>query len=214
MLFLGLGLVVLLASCVKKKVAPTTYAQVRFVNAVSNIPAQDIYIDNVLATTSPLEFGSVTNYFTYQSGLNLLTFNSTGTPNPTVSYTYGSSANEHATVFLYPDSLNNVYSGGIKDNMSAPPAGKARVRFVNLDGYLKNDLKITVTGGAVLFTFLDFGNASNYYDVDPGATFTPSSTGVTNAPVMDTQIQAGKIYTIWLSATSSTKLIGHYTVQN
>lgn len=213
-LFLGLGIVVLLASCVKKK-GPAPDAHVRFVNAVSFLPAQDIYIDNVLATTTGgVSFGGVTNYFTYESGINLLTYNNTGTTTPNLSYTYGSSGGEYATVFFYSDTLQNIYSAGIKDNMSAPPTGKARVRFVNLDNYLKNALKMTVTGGADLFTSLDKGNASSYYDVDPGATFTPSSVGVTNAPVINPQVQAGKIYTIWLSATSSTELVAHNTLQN
>ncbi len=127
---------------------------------------------------------------------------------------YGSDIGDKATVFFYANFAGKLTAGGIKDNMTAPAAGKARVRFINLHYYLNSAMIVSIQGGAQLFTQLQFGTASTYYEVEPGTKFTTQATGVTTNPVIDLNIQAGKIYNIWFSGANDTELYGYGYTQN
>lgn len=214
-LLAGLSVVVLLtSSCVKPKNAPTGDAHVRFVNAVVGSPSQDVYINSKLVSTGKLPYGAQTPYITYTAGISAMVFVDGITHISQASEDYGSDIGDYATVYFFSNLQGVLSAGGIKDNMTLPAAGKARVRFINLDYNLTNAMIMTVVGGSNLFTSLQFGTASPYYEVDPGTKFQPSATGVTTAPVMDFNLQAGKIYTIWLSGGSSSDIYGTPLLQN
>ncbi|MCC8424486.1 DUF4397 domain-containing protein [Mucilaginibacter sp. UR6-11] len=212
-LFLCLGAVALLSSCVKKNVPPTGDAHIRFVNAIPGSINQDAYINTTKVVTN-LAFGVQSSYITYTAGINALSITNVGTTISNLTYNYGSNIGDYATVFFFRSFTGELISGGIVDNMTAPPAGKARVRFVNLHNYLNDSFKMTITGGATLFNDLVFSNASPYFDVDPGTSFTATAATVTNPTVISFNPQAGKIYTIWINGASSTELNAYPFIQN
>jgi hypothetical protein len=214
-LFVGLSALVLLASsCVKQKNTPTGEAHVRFVNAVVGSPSQDVYVNSVLVSSGKIPYGGQTSYMTYTAGINEIVFVDGITHISQAAEDYGSDIGDYATVYFFGTLQGTLSAGGIKDIMTAPAAGKARVRFLNLDYNLSNAMIMTLVGGANLYTSLPFGTASTYFEVDPGAKFQPSATGVTTAPVIDFNPKAGKIYTVWLSGTSATELYGNAILQN
>jgi hypothetical protein len=214
-LLAGLSAVVLLASsCVKPKNAPTGDAHVRFVNAVVGSPSQDVYINNVLASSGKIPYGGQTPYMTYTAGINEIVFVDGSTHISQAAEDYGSEIGDYATVYFYGTMQGTLTAGGIKDNMTAPATGKARVRFINLDYNLTNAMIMAVVGGSNLYTSLQFASASPYYEVDPGTKFQASATGVTTAPVIEFNPQAGKIYTVWLSGPSATEIYGNAILQN
>jgi hypothetical protein len=213
-LFLCLGAVVLLASCVKKKDTPTGDAHVRFVNAIPNSVTQDVFINTDLVANG-LGFGEQSTYVTYTAGINALSITNSGSTISNLTYNYGTNIGDYATVFFFKGlGGGQLISGGLKDDMTAPPAGKARVRFVNVHSYLSESFKLDITGGANLFNSLIFSNASAYYDVDPGTTFTATAGTLTSPKVINFTLIAGKIYTIWVSGSSSTELNAYAFVQN
>jgi hypothetical protein len=214
-LLAGLSAVVLLASsCVKPKNAPTGDAHIRFVNAVVGSPSQDVYINSVLVSSGKLPYGAQTSYMTYTAGISEIVFVDGVTHISQAAEDYGSDIGDYATFYFYGNMQGTLSAGGIKDNMTAPATGKARIRFVNLDYNLTNAMIMAVVGGNNLFTSLQFATASAYYEVDPGTKFQASATGVTTAPVMDFNLQAGKIYTIWLSGPSAKEIYGTAILQN
>jgi hypothetical protein len=214
-LLAGLSAVVLLASsCVKPKNAPTGDAHIRFVNAVVGSPSQDVYINSVLVSSGKLPYGAQTSYMTYTAGISEIVFVDGVTHISQAAEDYGSDIGDYATFYFYGNMQGTLSAGGIKDNMTAPATGKARIRFVNLDYNLTNAMIMAVVGGNNLFTSLQFATASVYYEVDPGTKFQASATGVTTAPVMDFNLQAGKIYTIWLSGPSANEIYGTAILQN
>jgi hypothetical protein len=212
-LYLCLSTIVLLSACVKKNETPTGEAHVRFVNAIPDLGNQDVYI-NTNRTVNSIGFGTQTAYVNYTAGINALSIANAGTSTSNLTYNFGSSIGDYATVFFFRNLTGDLVSGGIVDNMTAPPAGKARVRFVNVDNFLSDSFKVTITGGATLFESLIFSTASQYYDVDPGTSFTATAKTVTTPTVMNYTLQAGKIYTIWLSGASTTELNAYPFVQN
>ena len=213
-LALCLGVVVLLSACVKKSDEVIPDAHVRFVNAVSGSADQEIYVNNIKITGSRIAFTQQTPYYTYLSGINRIDFADAGSNTINATISYGSDANEFASVFFYRNATGLVVGGAVKDDMTAPPAGKARVRFLHLNYLLTNPLKIGVVGGTDLVSNINFGSSSAYYNVDPGTKFVPVANGLVTAPEINFNLQAGKIYTIWLNGTTATELFANGIVQN
>ncbi len=214
-LLAGLSAVVLLASsCVKPKNTPTGDAHIRFVNAVVGSPSQDVYINSVLVSSGKIPYGTQTPYMTYTAGISQIVFVDGITHISQAAEDYGSDIGDYATFYFYGNMQGTLSAGGIKDNMTPPATGKARVRFINLDYNLTNAMVMAVVGGSNLFTSLQFATASTYYEVDPGTKFQASATGVTTSPVLDFGLKAGKIYTIWMSGPSATEIYGNAILQN
>lgn len=214
-LLLGvMSAVVLLSSCAKKiEEEPKGEAHVRFVNAVSGSADQDVYLNSVKLANATVGFGKRSNYFSYTSGINSFDFANTGTVTSNALINYGVAIGDWSTVFYYSNSFGLPVAGAIKDDMTTPPAGKARVRFINLNYQVTSTVKV-MSGGVELVPVVSFGYASAYYNVDPGAKFTPQAVSVTTAPEMDFGIQAGKIYTIMLHGATATELYGYNFPQN
>ena len=213
-LFLSLGLLLLLSSCVKKDERPVGEVRVRFVNAVSGSPSQDVYANNTLETKVGIGYGQASDYLTFYSGINLFAFADRASTTANAIISYGLESGDHASVYYYKTLAGAVAAGGIKDDMTAPPAGKARVRFVHMNSFLNNSLTVRVVGGASLFPALVFASASSYYDVDPGTKFQAAATGVTVSPEISLNVQAGKIYTVILTGSVATELYAFSVLQN
>ncbi|HEY9534648.1 MAG TPA: DUF4397 domain-containing protein [Mucilaginibacter sp.] len=214
LLFVCLGATVLFSACVKKKNEVTGTTHVRFVNAIQNSYTQDVYVNNALVYGAKLTEGNQSPYIDYTAGLSNVAISNTGTTNANILFTYGTTIGEYSTVFFFQDFDHILVAGGIKDDMTAPPEGKARVRFVNVDNYSITSFKMDIAGGSNLFQSLVFATASQYFDVDPGTKFTATALSVKDPVTIDINPQAGKIYTIWIGATSSEDLQAHAFIQN
>lgn len=213
--FLALGLMVLLSSCFKEPTPePTGEAKVRVANASATSVPQDVYYNGQKMNIAPLAYGQVSGYQTISSGASFFGFTDNGS---TISnYESGATIKigEHFTVIYYNTTTNTKNVGFLLDDMTAPPAGKARVRFVHLNSLFANSFAIRIQGGAALVLVVPFANSSAYFDVDAGTKFEVSAVGLTpSEQLFDPVIQAGKIYTIWLNGTATT-MQAHTIQQN
>lgn len=214
-LLLCLGTAALFSACVKKKDVPTGITHVRFVNALpANTITQDVYVDNALVYGGKLAYGYQSPYIDYNAGVSLVGIANTTTTIANIAFSYGTTIGEYSTVYFFQDFDHVLVAGGIKDDMTAPAAGKARVRFVNLDNYSLTSFKMDITGGANLFQSLVFATASPYFEVAPGTKFTASALAVKDPVSIEFNPEAGKIYTIWMSADSTKNLKAHGFIQN
>ncbi|WP_345105111.1 DUF4397 domain-containing protein [Mucilaginibacter panaciglaebae] len=213
LLFVCLSAIVF-SACVKKKNEVTGTTHVRFVNAISNSYTQDVYVNGSLVYGGKLSEGSQSPYIDYTAGLSNIGLSNTGTTDANILFSYGTTIGEYSTVFFFQDFDHVLVAGGIKDNMTAPPTGKARVRFVNLDNYSQTSFKMDIAGGSNLFQSLVFATASQYFDVDPGTKFTATAVSVKDPLTIDINPQAGKIYTVWMAADSVEDLHAHAFIQN
>ena len=212
--FYGLCLVILLSSCVKKPAPePVGEAKFRALNAISTATPQDVYYNNNKLNIAPLAYGEVSAYQTITSGPIYVGFTNHGS---TISNYEGTAAikiGQHFTVIYFSQGGESKNVGFLVDDMTNPPAGKARVRFLNLNPLFVQRFSVRLQGGAVLTASLEFGNSNSYTDVDPGAKFELLATGLSGETIVDPNIQAGKIYTIWFDGTT-TEVTPHIIVQN
>ncbi|SEM85285.1 protein of unknown function [Mucilaginibacter gossypiicola] len=167
--------------------------------------------------------GTNTSYKASRQFGNSATFTSTGGPN-------GPIANYYHTVFAVKntkataDSLILFY-----DDLSAPAAGKAKVRFVNLAPGAPN-VDFGIAGQTALFTNTAYGRAGGsvlsgtglsawslgpFVTVDAGTvnfSITQSSdqsaVNITGDKLKGVTLTAGKIYTIYINGTPGSSAIG------
>ena len=213
------------ASCSKKYdpvPEPVGDVKIRSVNAVQGSAAQDFYINDTKKNTQVIAYGSASEYFTVTSGNNAFKFYDAGTTTlKAESQVYSLPIGINATAFYLQTPGGQFAVVPIGDDMTNPAAGKARVRFLYFNKFHPTNSVISVsvigqttTLVGALSHLLDPNAQAAYYNVDAGAKFKFTATGVTDAPDFDPGIVAGKIYTIWIDGTSATNLTGHVIVQN
>jgi hypothetical protein len=102
----------------------------------------------------------------------------------------------------------------VKDDLTAPASGKARVRFVHLSPDAPA-FNLAIAGKDTdLFTDKSFKGYTDFVDIDPAekVTFNVKNkvNGAIAASIADVKIEANKIYTVWVkglvAATDNTKL--------
>ena len=210
-----LGLILVLSSCVKEPApVPTGEARVRFVNAGIASSSQDCYVNSTKKTTVGLTYPQHTPYFTFTNGVTDFIFADEGSTTVGAGTTYLTSIGSSYSVY-YLSSGANKASAILWSDDNAVVEGKAKVRFMHLNLNLTNaSIKIATESGTVLTEAVGFLKSSSYYTVDPGTKFAVTATGVTNSPLLDGNLQAGKNYTIWLNGATATELIPHVILQN
>lgn len=211
----------LLSSCGKDDditPEPVGPAKVKYVNTVQGSASQDLYVNDTKKSTEPVAYGNASAYLDITSGVNVFKVQDAGTTTVNAtSQAYQIPIGIYFSIFYHKLGTGAYTAFAIEDNMSAPTAGKAKVRFFNLNSFLSTSTPIsisTVGQTEILVPKLEYGQASIYFEVNPGAQFTFTATGVTSAPVFNGGIVAGKNYTIWIDGASATSLAGHAILQN
>ena len=206
-------MMVVLSSCFKEpKPEPVGEAKIRFVNAVPGSP-QDVYYNGTKMGIAPLGYAQFSGYQTIESGPGFFGFADQGNTTGNYQGSIGVKIGDNITSFYFKTLQGDVNVGFTSDDMTAPPSGKARVRFIHLNQFLNNSFAVAVEGGADIVSQVAFGNSSSYFNVDPGTKFLVKATGVPNT-VFDANLVAGKIYTIWFDGTLATELNGHVLQKN
>lgn len=214
--FIGLSLIVVLSSCLKTpKAPPVGEARLKYVHAAVGVPSQNFYIDGQKLGITSVVYGQASATSTVQSGGRNFVFVDEITNAATAGTSGALEIGGYYTIFLVKDLQQKAGALGIGDNLTAPETGKAKVRFMHLNSFLDNSVKIDISGGTTpLEPALGFGKSTNYFQVPPGTKFTATATGVTTSPEIDFGIEAGKIYTIWLSGNASTDIKAFYYSSN
>lgn len=216
--------ILLLSSCSKDddiEPEPVGEARVRYVNTIQGSADQDLYVNGTKKNTSAVAYGSASAYMTITSGGNSFKYYDAGTTTAKAeSGSYNFPIGISATVFNYQTATGQFGVFAVGDDMSAPAAGKAKVRFIYINSYAGGTVPGTVSVSLVgqstppLMPALTWGDISTpYIAVDPGAKFTFTSTG-SASPELDGGIVAGKNYTVWIDGTSPAIVTGHIILQN
>jgi hypothetical protein len=250
LLLLAAGLLLITSSCKKADYLdinasdrPSLVAHISFVNArpvntgvqfwtyttqvtkaAVGINGQSGYLDTQFGDVQ-INFteGTNTSYKASRQFGNSAAFTSTGGPN-------GPIANYYHTVFALKntkataDSLILFY-----DDLTAPAAGKAKIRFVHLAPGNPN-VDFGIAGQTALFTNTAYGKAGGsilsgtgfntwsigpFVAVDAGTvnfsvtnTADHSAVNILNNQLNNVFLQAGKIYTIYINSTPGSTSIG------
>lgn len=190
-------------------------ANVMITNAAEGSTAQDFYLDDSKVSTSAIAYAQSSNYFSTAAGSRQAKFTNAGSTTANTSFTMNLDGGKNYSVFFTGGATasSNSYTV-VEDDLSDPPAGKARVRFVHLASAVSTSVDFGLNATTKLATNVAYKAASAYYAVDAATSFSVyaagSSTVTLNIP---TAIQAGKIYTIYLSGSTVATLKYNIVVQ-
>lgn len=213
-----LSVIILFTACSKKNdpiPEPVGEARVRFVNALYGALAQDIYINGAKKGTTSLAYGATSENIIITSGVNTFNLSDAGTTVANASLQGRISIGDRYSFFYYKIADGTKVLASLPDAPSSPAAGKANVRFINLNSSLNAALTVSTVGVTdPTVPSLAYQGVSNFFPVDAGAKFTFSGLGVVVGAAFDGAIVAGKTYTIWIDGANATVLTGHIFEQN
>lgn len=168
---------------------------------------QDAYINSYKVNSVPFAYGTVLGYFAVSPGSTTIEFRNTGTSATTATTSINTVVNK--TYSLIFGDNNSIVQ--VEDDKTLPQAGKARIRFLNLSGYLNSNVDFGGAGGNKVALNLPINTASSYYEVDPAATtsITVYPAGTSSASVTtNVSLTSGHAYFYILSGTTIGSLKG------
>jgi hypothetical protein len=174
-----------------------TQASVKVVHASPNAPGVDLLVDNTLAGTN-LMFPMNTGYLSLSAGSRSIKVNVTGTSTTVISANLTLAPGVSYSVFAV-DSVSKIAPLVLTDDLTAPAAGKAHVRFVHLSPNAPA-VDIAVAGGPVLFSNRAFKQSAGFTPVDAGTynlEVRIAGTATVVLPLSGIALQTGKIYTVF-----------------
>lgn len=193
-------------ACHKSSSSPSITANVMFVNGCTGAGLTQVTANGAsIPGASALGFLNYSPYQSINEGAVSMAWsiNTSGLITPLVSQTVSITAGSHYS----------VYAGGIftkpafifaTDDMTAPAAGFAKVRFVNLSGDTLNEN--CYIGATSVATNVGYGMITSFYPVaaQTGATvlFQDPANPTKLATLVNQTFAAGKIYTIMLTGIS------------
>ncbi|MBK7092546.1 MAG: DUF4397 domain-containing protein [bacterium] len=198
MLLAAVSMVMISCSDDDNPVVPTDKATVMVVHASPNAPAVDLLVDNNVAG-SGLAFPNNTAYLSVDAGTRNVKVNVAGTSTTVINADLSLTANESYTVFAV-DSVSKISTVVLNDNLAAPAAGKAHVRFVHLSPNAPA-VNITLTNGTIVFGNNAFKQATDFTPLDAGTYDLQVRDAATNNTVVldlpGIALTNGKIYTVF-----------------
>jgi hypothetical protein len=219
-LFAGFAILALatgLTSCKKNDVDLTGSANLKVVNASPGSSPQGFYLSNSTVVKGNLAYGDESDYIVTNSGNNLeaqFKTEASATPYATGSFSFDSGKNY--SIFLAGQGQSariKVYT----DDMAASASGQAKVRFINLSDALSANIDIKKGSGENLAVNLAGDNASAYVNLAPGVlnlnifiTGQTTSLGSFNLKAF----LPGKIYTVYVTGSTSTNIEVHQILHN
>ena len=191
-------------------------ANVLVTHASPDAPGADLLVDSVIVNSSAMTFPNNTGYLEVESGTRNVQVNASGTSNTVINADLDLMADNNYSVFAI-DSLASISALVLEDDLTAPAAGNAHVRFVHLS---PDAPAVDITSaGTTLFPNTSFGEATAFSPV-PEGTYTIdvllNSTSDTALTVPDLVLENGKIYTVWASgfAGGGTPALGAQVIVN
>lgn len=200
-IFAVFALFVTLASCSKSTSTPVQATYPSVINAVPSTESLDVFFNGTRVNNVDFAFGTKLDYGRQfiagsyridvsKKGATVSLKNDIVTMEPNLAY----------SIFVI-DKLENVKFLTLKDDLSTPATGKAKVRFVNLSPD-SDPLDLAVVGKTdPLTTNKAFKEYGNFETIDAAAKVTfnvkNKATGAVLATLTDVNIESQKIYTIY-----------------
>lgn len=192
--------VVLLSSCEKDDpVNDQFHANVLVTHASPDAPGVDLLVDNTKQNSTALNHPDNTGYLKVEAGTRNIKINVTGTSTTVIEADLTLTKDLNYSVFAV-DSVSKISAIVLTDDLTAPAAGKAHVRFVHLSPNAPSVDVAVASSGAVVFGNKAFKEYTAFTPLDAGTynldvRVAGTSTVALVLPAIT--LEAGKIYTVF-----------------
>jgi len=181
-------------------------AAVKIVNAVNGSASQDLYINNNRIDASAVAYGQSSGYYTVTSGVYPAKFTDANSATANASFSVSLAPGNYYSVY-YATNDTTKTEVVAQNDQTAPSSGMAKVRFINLSSAISSGIDFGVSGSTKLATSLAYKAVSAYNQIAANTTFFLYASGsVTSSLTIPTTIQAGKIYTIYVTGATTLNL--------
>lgn len=207
-----MSFILVLGACSKNDdPIPEGDAYFKIVNSVEGSNPQDFYLNQAKITTSAVAYGEDSEYLTVRSGVKAAIFADEGATEGNLAVNLNISIGKSHTIFYAEDDEGRKGIVPLDDDLSAPASGKAKVRFVHLNNSLEGAVLIELAGGAQLESSLAFTESTEFKTIDPNIDINVTSVSggdldITPLVISGSEIEAGKIYTIWFTGDETVDL--------
>lgn len=185
---------------------PVAPAQYMVVHSAPGAPAVELYLDDIKASTSATSFGNASAYNSIAAKQYNVKIAAVNSISPVAETTINLDGGNNYSIFAYDTLLNGkVKLFSVQDDLTAPPAGKAKIRFFHLVPGPNSPNVDIAANNTVLFPNRSFadnvsdGGKGNFITVDAG-TYTLNArlagSAIDLLEVPGVTVEAGKIYTI------------------
>lgn len=181
----------------------TPNSMVMVVHTSPDAPGVDILVDDSKALSN-LTFPNNSGYVQIPSGDRNIKVNVVNTATTVIEADLSLNADVNYSVFAV-NQVASIEPLVLADDLTAPAAGKAHVRFIHLSPDAPA-VDIAVTGGPVVFPDVEFKEVSGFTPLDAASynlevRVAGTSTVVLSLP--NIALQAGKIYTVFAKGFAS-----------
>jgi len=205
------------SSCKKNDVNPSETFDIKVVNASETSGTQSFTLADKVLISGGLDFTDASDYITTNSGTRLVEqFKNTASGTVTATGEIWTDNGKRFTVYLVGEGSKSRVKE-FEDKLTIPPSGMARVKFLHLSDGAPSVINIKDANGDNLVTTLAENTDSGYSNVAPGTLSikiygVASRNNIGNFDVTD--LQAGKIYSIYLTGSNDTNLSVHKVLHN
>lgn len=200
----------------EKKVETKPMAKVMVVHGSPDAPAVDLLVDGTKVNSAGLAFPKNTGYLELEAGKEFnIKVNVAGTSTTAIEADLSFEKDKAYTVFA-AGKVAEIAPLLLTDDLTAPAAGKAHVRFVHLSPDAPA-VDIAVKSGPKVFEKVAFKGFSAFTPVDAGTLdleVLVSSSGTKALDVSGVKLEAGKIYTIWAKGLLADGSLGAEIIVN
>jgi Domain of unknown function (DUF4397) len=198
------------ASCKKNDINPDGYMNLKVVNAAPNSGPQSFTLANQVLISGGLDFANGSDYINTHSGTNLIAqFTSVGTNAVYATGSLWTGDNQSWTVYV-AGSGSSVRVKSYQDDLSTPPSGMVKIKFIHLSDAAPSDISVKDSTGSNIFSSVVIKDvATGYKNINPGNFSLKIYDIVSGNDIGDfsvTGLLAGKIYTLYLTGSSSSTL--------
>src|SRR6185437_3675168 len=181
---------------------PVGYLNV--VQASSDEPALNFYLNNNLANIRPFQLGDFTCYFRAYTGTRTANFDNAFTMGQVLSDTVHINQNQYYSLFLANTSAHPQYLW-LTDTIKQPASGQAGIRFINLSPDA-GAVDFSLQGANTSIDNRSFLGHSGFVPVAAGSYTIQVKKAGTNtvlASMNAANLFAGGVYTVWLQGLSA-----------
>ncbi|MCB9639116.1 MAG: DUF4397 domain-containing protein [Myxococcales bacterium] len=180
-------------------------SRVLVVHASPDAPSVDLFIDDTKINTSPLDYPNNTGYLDLDAGKRKIDVKSSADNTVVPISTELDFEAGKSYSFFAVNVLASIEPLRLEDDLTAPAAGKAHVRFVHLSPDTAA-IDVAIKGGATLFTNSQFKDASAFTPIDANTYDLEVKLNQDSSVVLSldgVQFEDGKIYTVFARGLTS-----------
>jgi len=206
-----------ISSCKKNTIDPSGQFNIKVVNASATAGAQSFTLAGNVLISGGLNYMDASSYINTASGKNMITeFKKAGTNSVFASGSLYTTNGVNFTVYL-AGSGSNARIKNFEDDLGAPNNGQVKIKFIHLSDNAPNIITIKNANGDEYSSSLVKDLATGYKYVSPGA-LTVQVAGLTSKNTVGnftfTDLQAGKIYSLYLTDDANGNVVMNKIVHN